>query len=140
MRVDWSHAFENRCKRATDNGIRDDRMADRECALRFLAFTLTPYTEYKAPDLDKFLNDTMKNLNQTPDQQLKQLEERFLRAMNAAFSIFGAHAFRKRYKMSTARNPESAVTLQQVASERTFLCPDGTKRVFSWRLRLTPGA
>ena len=28
-------------KRAVDDGIRDDRMADRECVLRYLAFTIT---------------------------------------------------------------------------------------------------
>src|SRR5262249_44885897 len=32
-------------KKATDNSIRDDRMADREFVLRFLAFTITPYME-----------------------------------------------------------------------------------------------
>src|SRR5205807_1989919 len=31
-------------KDATNRSIRDDRMDDRECVLRFLAFTLTTYT------------------------------------------------------------------------------------------------
>ena len=33
---------------------------------------------------------------------------------------------------------ESQVTLQQYGSERTFLCPDGQSRRFSWHVRLTP--
>jgi hypothetical protein len=37
-------------------------------------------------------------------------------------------------------SPESAATIQQFGAERTFLCPDGTKRIFSWHVRLTPGA
>jgi len=34
--------------------------------------------------------------------------------------------------------PESDATLQQYSSERTFTCPDGRQRVFSWHVRLTP--
>lgn len=35
---------------------------------------------------------------------------------------------------------ESVSTLQQYGAERTFRCPDGEERVFSWHVRLTPGA
>ena len=37
-------------------------------------------------------------------------------------------------------SPESQATLQQFYSERTFLCPDGQERLFSWHVRLTPGS
>src|SRR6266852_756140 len=37
---------------ATNEGIRDDRMADRECILRFFAFAITPYTNYRAKEFD----------------------------------------------------------------------------------------
>lgn len=33
---------------------------------------------------------------------------------------------------------ESQVTLQKYGSERTFICPDGQQRLFSWHVRLTP--
>lgn len=33
---------------------------------------------------------------------------------------------------------DSETTLQQYALERTFLCPDGEQRVFSWHVRLPP--
>jgi len=36
--------------------------------------------------------------------------------------------------------PESQITLVQYAFERTFLCPDGLERLFSWHQRMTPGA
>ena len=36
--------------------------------------------------------------------------------------------------------PESEATLQQYAQTRTFRCPDGIERVFSWHLRMTPKA
>ena len=34
--------------------------------------------------------------------------------------------------------PDSQTTLQQYGSERTFLCPDGQQKLFSWHVRLTP--
>ena len=36
--------------------------------------------------------------------------------------------------------PESQVTLNQYGRERTFMCPDGQERIFSWHVRLTPMA
>lgn len=42
--------------------------------------------------------------------------------------------------LPTKATPESQATLQQFGSERTFLCPDGQERIFSWHVRLTPGA
>ncbi|MGH2493200.1 MAG: hypothetical protein ACRDIV_00680 [Ktedonobacteraceae bacterium] len=36
--------------------------------------------------------------------------------------------------------PESAATLELYGSEHTFQCHDGEFRVFSWHVRLTPGA
>jgi len=92
-------------KSAINNGIRDDRMADRECVLRFLAFTITPYSRYKSKEFDSFLNDCMASINKMPDQELRELESRFLRAMNAAYTIFGADAFRKRYRLGATRYP-----------------------------------
>ncbi len=83
-------------KRATSNSIRSDRMADREFALRFLAFALSPPSEYKAKDFDSFLNDTMKTLNHSPSQKREELNQRFRRSMQGAHDIFGKYAFRKR--------------------------------------------
>jgi hypothetical protein len=37
-------------------------------------------------------------------------------------------------------SPESQTTLEQYGEDRTFACPDGVRRVFSWHVRLTPGA
>ncbi len=112
-------------KKAVDNSIRDDRMADRECVLRFFAFTITPYTKYKTKEFDSFLNDRMVDMNKMSDQELEELENRFKRAMVAAFSIFGADAFRKRYRARATRYPinkalfESwSVNLSQLSDEQ----------------------
>lgn len=115
-------------KRAINDSIRDDRMADRECVLRFLAFTVTPYTAYKAKEFDSFLNDRMVDLNSMSDQELDELERRFQRAMVAAYDIFDGDAFRKRYKANAAKYPinkalfESwSVNLGQLSSEQIQL-------------------
>lgn len=36
--------------------------------------------------------------------------------------------------------PESQATLERFAAERMFRCPDGETRIFSWHVKLTPGA
>jgi uncharacterized protein with ParB-like and HNH nuclease domain len=115
-------------KRAIDNSIRDDRMADRECVLRFCAFTITPYTQYKSKEFDSFLNDRMIDMNKMSEQELEKLERQFKRAMVAAFDIFGVGAFRKRYSRGAARYPinkalfESwSVNLSQLSSEQLQL-------------------
>jgi hypothetical protein len=43
-------------------------------------------------------------------------------------------------QLPSKTSPESQATLQQFSRERTFLCPDGQERLFSWHVRLTPGA
>jgi hypothetical protein len=90
---------------ATAYGISDKRMADQECVLRFMAFTLTPYTNYKMGDLDRFLNEAMVEMNRIPDPPLAALERRFLQAMGTARDVFGDDAFRKRYDRDHGRYP-----------------------------------
>ena len=94
-------------KRATDYSIRDDRMADHECVLRFLAFTLMLYTKYDKTieSFDDFLNKTMKDLNKMAPQTSDDLQRQFKRAMNAAYELFDKDAFRKRIKGNDPRQP-----------------------------------
>lgn len=42
--------------------------------------------------------------------------------------------------MPCKTTPESHATLEQYGAPRTFLCPDGQHRVFSWHCRFTPNA
>lgn len=91
-------------KRATDGGVNPKRMDDRECVLRFLAFVITPYTEYPVKkDLDEFLSDKMAEINSMNDVEQQRLEQRFVRAMKAAHEIFGRDAFRKKYSANGRR-------------------------------------
>jgi uncharacterized protein with ParB-like and HNH nuclease domain len=90
-------------KKATNNSIRDKRMADREFVIRFIAFTVTSYTEYKSKEFDSFLSDAMADINQMSEIEIENLEQQFRRSMLAAFDIFGEDAFRKRYKVDARR-------------------------------------
>lgn len=102
-------------KRATGitNTRKQLRMEDRDFVLRFLAFTLTPYTDYKAKSLDFFLNETMVNINKMPDSEINRLEDSFFRTMVAAFEIFGQYAFRKLSK----ENPDQKNPLNKALFE-----------------------
>ncbi len=116
-------------KKATGNSLRRDyRMEDREFGLRFLAFTITHYTEYKIQDFDEFFNETMAALNKMSDRQLQELDRGFRRAMMAAFEIFGKYAFRKRYQANAKMYPINkalfevwSVCLNQLSDEQLQL-------------------
>jgi hypothetical protein len=92
-------------KRATSNAIRDDRMGDRECILRGLAFMLLRPESYKAGELDSFLNRAMGEINRLKDSEVRALKTRFLNAIALAKSIFGKHTFRKQFDGQTNRSP-----------------------------------
>jgi hypothetical protein len=92
---------------ATDYSVKSLRMSDRECVLRFLAFYIEPWEQYNANDLDGFLGKSMQKLNHMKQSERQELEDRFVKAMNAAAAIFGDDAFRKRYRTYAARNPVS---------------------------------
>ncbi|MBC6480695.1 MAG: DUF262 domain-containing protein [Hormoscilla sp. GM7CHS1pb] len=73
------------------------RMEDREFVLRFFAFKLTSYREYKG-GLRIFLDEAMFKLNQLYKKDRNRFEElkiEFEEVMKAAKEIFGLYAFRK---------------------------------------------
>ena len=85
---------------ATNRSVSPKRMADRECALRFVAFYRS-LPEYKG-DLDGFLVAAMRSLNRAEDGERALLQERFHRAMKLAFSLFGNDAFRRPSQADTS--------------------------------------
>jgi hypothetical protein len=110
-------------QRATGGGVSDQRMAARECVLRFLAFTLTPPESYKASDFDAFLSETMASLNQMDEAQRSKLAERLKRALLASHDIFGDAAFRKprirnRTPVNKALFEVCTVTMDRLADEQ----------------------
>lgn len=87
-------------KAATNNSIRDDRMADRECVLRFIAFYMNSYATYRSKDFDEFLSTAMGDLNTLPESELENMKRKFFSALETARSVFGSSAFRKLPKKS----------------------------------------
>lgn len=80
---------------ATSSKVSPYRMADREMVLRYIAFTMTPYTKYKNDNLDEFLNQHMEQLNSISAAKRETLASTFSAAMHASYEIFGDRAFRK---------------------------------------------
>lgn len=94
--------------KATDETIKPDRMADRECVLRFIAFYVNPWEKYDDNDLNGFLSQAMTEINNMDTRYHEELAEEFKKAMDAAYRIFGREAFRKRYdRNETHRRPVS---------------------------------
>lgn len=89
----------------TDYALSQKRMDDRESILRFLAFHLTPYTEYKKSDFDEFLSHTMQTINRMGPEQLRDLRNMFFDTLNKAATVFGPYAFRKVYEVDGRRYP-----------------------------------
>ena len=86
--------------KATNHSIQDKRRADQECILRFMAFTLSSYKQHKEQsfDFNKMLNDTMARMNKISPHELTELENKFTKAMDAAYKIFGESAFQRVYR------------------------------------------
>lgn len=97
---------------ATDNSVRTDRMADRECALRFVAFHIDPWEEYTANDLDGYLGLAMRKVNRMSPIERHELSKDFRRAMRASHHIFENLAFRKPFNDEERRRPISKALLE----------------------------
>ena len=89
--------------RATDNSVKPDRMADRECVLRFLAFYIEPWEKYDGNDLNGYLGKSMDKINAMDPASRDEIASEFKKAMRAAFDIFGNDAFRKRTSADAPR-------------------------------------
>ena len=80
------------------------RMADREVALRFVAFRLFTSGEYaKHGSFDEFLGFVTERLDDAADKDLDKLHADFVRGMKNSYKVFGEHAFRK-WPLDTDRN------------------------------------
>jgi len=72
------------------------RMADREVALRFVAFRLFTSDEYaKHGSFDEFLGSVTERLDDSTKEDLEKLRADFVCGMKNAYKVFGEHAFRK---------------------------------------------
>lgn len=79
---------------ATGESLSQKNMRDREFVNRFCAFKLLPLEEYKG-DMDAFLAQVLKLMNDKDEESLKALSTQFRVSMKNNYSVFGQHAFRK---------------------------------------------
>ena len=84
--------------KATGHSIRPNRMADRECVLRFIAFYIDHWSSYSTgnSDLNAYLADAMRKISEITPKERSRLADAFKRAMDAGFRIFGQDTFRRR--------------------------------------------
>ena len=120
--------------KATDYSIKKDRMADRECVLRFIAFFIDSWVQYDANDLNGYLGQAMTKINNMEPRFREVLAEEFEKAMDAAYRIFGSEAFRKRYdKDDTHRRPVSKALFDAWSVELAGCDPQEIDRLVAKR-------
>jgi hypothetical protein len=83
-------------KKATDKGIKSERMVDRECILRVLVFMINNKELFENnKSFKKILDKSMTYINIMSEDEIKSITNEFLNLMNLAFEVFGKDAFRK---------------------------------------------
>ncbi len=100
---------------ATQGSVVPDRMADREMILRFLSFRRIDLEDYKYPDLDTFLRESMKQINSLSKDTIDSLVKDFERSMQVASDVFGEHAFRKVFQGQKRRLPVNKALFEAVS-------------------------
>jgi uncharacterized protein with ParB-like and HNH nuclease domain len=93
---------------ATSKGIDSKRMKDRELILRYFAFQVFDYQRDYHGNWGKFLEETMRKLNNLAEEEIQLLKTDFLRVMRQTSDFFGEDNFRlknskgKRSKINSA--------------------------------------
>ena len=121
---------------ATDGSIKTERMADRECVLRFFAFHIYPWEKYTDNDLDGYLGLAMKKINNMSSYERKNISMNFRKTMDASCKIFQNKAFRKpftererRRRINKALFDAWAVGLARRSEDQIAALVDSRKKV-----------
>lgn len=125
---------------ATQGTVKPTRMADREMVLRFLAFRVTDPDDYPVHgDLDMFLRDSMRLINEMNESQVKSMKHDFFRAMDASRDIFQVYAFRKHYGESAERYPVNKALFETESVNLAKMADDELKILRGRRNRIEDG-
>ncbi len=82
------------------------RMADREVALRFVAFRLFNADDYEQHgSFDEFLGFVTNRLDEPTGEDLDNLRREFVRGMTNGYAVFGENAFRKWPREAMRKSP-----------------------------------
>jgi hypothetical protein len=91
-------------QRATGGSLNPKTMRDREVINRFCGFHLLGVGGYNG-DMDLFLAETLKQMNELDSASLVELANLFERSMINNFNVFGRFAFRKHQRYAYRRKP-----------------------------------
>ncbi|MGL5980555.1 MAG: DUF262 domain-containing protein [Phocaeicola sp.] len=116
--------------KATQETIPTLRKQDQDFISRFVAFYLNGYKNY-SPDLDKFINDTMKGIKEGlfDENRIKEMRMQFVKAMNLAFEIFETDAFRKRDDKAAVRKPLNKAYFEVVSVGLAYMSDSEATRL-----------
>lgn len=92
---------------ATGGSLNPKTMRDREFVNRFCAFQILAIDEFRG-DMDEFLAEVLRRLNDAADEFLKALSLQFQLGLANNFMLFGKHAFRKHTEDRDRRSPLNA--------------------------------
>lgn len=115
--------------KATSRSVRDDRMADREMVLRYLAFREIDPLEYDAQDFDAFLTESMRRHSDMGGQEFARREEEFYDVMRTCERAFGNYAFRKVWGRDSPRSPINRALFEAVSVAVADLDSEGRARL-----------
>lgn len=79
---------------ATDGSVKSERMLDREFVLRYISFCYLELNKYSG-NIDEFLNEGMKYLNNVNHNSLMSIRSEFIYVMDSIYRIMGKNTFRK---------------------------------------------
>ncbi|MFM7204348.1 MAG: hypothetical protein ACKO6N_26515 [Myxococcota bacterium] len=115
------------------------RLADREVVLRFIAFcryTVEDYAKFRS--VDEFLGTVTQYIDhEAKDSDLRALKERFQKGMRLAYSVFGAHCFRKWPLDSDRRAPINRALVETFGP---MLSEQDPQKVDACKAQLVEGA
>lgn len=94
-------------RKATGESLNKEKMRDREFINRFCAFQLLGYKSYRG-DMDRFLADCLKRMNEMKEEELSQLSRELERSLENNYTLFERHAFRKHKPEQKKRNTINA--------------------------------
>ncbi|MFD5659941.1 DUF262 domain-containing protein [Streptomyces hirsutus] len=123
---------------ATGESVSNERMADREMVLRFMAFRMSDPAEHTERDFDQFLVDAMHKINRLTPEQRELLAIEFKAAMRCASDLFGDHAFRK-WRGARAKSPINKALFEAVSVNLAVLDDHWRDRLVASRDRVLKG-
>ena len=88
---------------ATTKSLNPKTMRDRELINRFCGFYLLGHDRYRG-DMDEFLANTLRYMNQMTEVELAELGQKFQTSMKNNHTVFNRYAFRKRIRRKNRRS------------------------------------